>query len=294
MKKTLRFSEIVMIVLGSLILAFGISWFLSPPGLVTGGLSGIAIIVQKLSAGTIEGGIPIWLTNAVLNIPLFAVSIRQRGFGFARKSLYAVVLLSVALWLTEMIPNPFAHIEDLMLYGLFGGVFVGTGVGLVLRAGATTGGTDMLAAIFKFIRPNLPIEKVMLLIDAAIIVSGMFVFGVVNTMYAIISVIVTTKMVTLVLEGGSSAEAAFIMSEKSDEIADAIMNTVGRGATAIKARGMYSGSDREMIFVVLSQKELPLLRQVIMGIDPRAFITIAEVREVLGEGFIEEYDPMKL
>ena len=181
-----------------------------------------------------------------------------------------------------------------MLYGLFGGVFVGTGVGLVLRAGATTGGTDMLAAIFKFIRPNLPIEKVMLLIDAVIIVSGMFVFGVVNTMYAIISVIVTTKMVTLVLEGGSSAEAAFIMSEKSDEIADAIMNTVGRGATAIKARGMYSGSDREMIFVVLSQKELPLLRQVIMGIDPRAFITIAEVREVLGEGFIEEYDPMKL
>lgn len=294
MKKTLKFSEIIMIVAGSLILAFGITWFLSPPGLVTGGLTGIAIIVQKTTTGLFHNGIPIWLTNALLNIPLFAVSIKQRGFGFAKKSLYAVVALSISLWICEMIPNPFAHIEDLLLSCLFGGVLVGTGVGLVIRSGATTGGTDMLAAIFKFIKPNLPIQKVMLLIDAVIIVCGMFVFGVVNTMYAIISVIVTTKMVTLVLEGGSSAEAAFIVSERSDEIAEAIMNTVGRGTTALKAKGMYSKLEKEMIFVVLSQKELPLLRHVIMEIDPNAFITIAEVREVLGEGFVEEYDPMKL
>jgi len=294
MKSTLKLSEIIMILAGSLILAFGITWFLSPPGLVTGGLTGIAIIVQKTSLGLFENGVPIWLTNAILNIPLFLVSIKQRGFGFAKKSLYAVIFLSVSLWICEILPNPFAHIDDLLLSSLFGGVLVGIGVGLVIRSGATTGGTDMLAAVFKFIKPDLPIQKVMLLIDAIIIIGGMFVFGVINTMYAIISVIVTTKMVTLVLEGGSSAKAAFIVSERSDEIAEAIMNTVGRGTTALKARGMYSKLEKEMIFVVLSQKELPLLRQVIMEIDPNAFITIAEVREVLGEGFVEEYDPMKL
>lgn len=294
MKSTLKSSEIIMILAGSLILAFGITWFLSPPGLVTGGLTGIAIIVQKISLGIFGNGVPIWLTNAILNIPLFLVSIKQRGFGFAKKSLYAVIFLSISLWVCEVLPNPFAHIDDLLLSSLFGGVLVGIGVGLVIRSGATTGGTDMLAAVFKFIKPDLPIQKVMLLIDAIIIIGGMFVFGVINTMYAIISVIVTTKMVTLVLEGGSSAKAAFIVSERSDEIAEAIMNTVGRGTTALKARGMYSKLEKEMIFVVLSQKELPLLRQVIMEIDPNAFITIAEVREVLGEGFVEEYDPMKL
>ncbi|WP_036931601.1 YitT family protein [Proteocatella sphenisci] len=294
MKSTLKLSEIIMILAGSIILAFGITWFLSPPGLVTGGLTGIAIIVEKISFGLFENGVPIWLTNAILNIPLFAVSIKQRGFAFAKKSLYAVIFLSISLWGCEILSNPFAHIDDLLLSSLFGGVLVGIGVGLVIRAGATTGGTDMLAAIFKFIKPDLPIQKVMLLIDAIIIVGGMFVFGIINTMYAIISVIVTTKMVTLVLEGGSSAKAAFIVSERSDEIAESIMNTVGRGTTALKARGMYSKLEKEMIFVVLSQKELPLLRQVIMEIDPNAFITIAEVREVLGEGFVEEYDPMKL
>lgn len=286
--------DFFMILLGVILLALGITWFLSPLGLVTGGLSGIAIIVQKMSAAFIGGGIPIWLTNAVLNVPLFAVSIKQRGFGFAKKSLYAVVLLSFALGVVATLPNPLSVGNDLLLAGFFGGVFLGTGVGLVLKTGATTGGTDMFAAIFKFKSPNLPIEKVMLAIDGCIIISGLFVFGVTNAMYAILSVLVTMKMVSLVLEGGHSAKAAFIVSDCQEEISAAIMEQIARGTTGLKARGMYSKKDKEMLFVVLSEKQLPQLRQIVMDIDSSAFVTIAEVREVLGSGFIEDYDPLKL
>ena len=294
MRKNITTNEMIMIVLGSFLLAIGITWFLSPLGLVTGGISGIAILVQKLTSPFISNGIPIWLTNAVLNIPLFVVSIRQRGFGFAKKSLYAVIILSAALWFTEIIPNPIDVGHDLLLAGFFGGVLVGAGVGLVLKAGGTTGGTDMLAAIFKFKNPTLPIENVMFVIDAIIIVSGLFVFGPINAMYAIISVLVTTKLVSVVLEGGHSAKAVFIVSPKTGEIAELVMNEIGRGATGIKARGMYLKKESEMLFVVLSQNELPELREIVLGVDPKAFVTIAEVREVLGQGFNENYDPHKL
>lgn len=294
MRKNITTNEMIMIVLGSFLLALGITWFLSPLGLVTGGISGIAILVQKLTSPFIANGIPIWLTNAVLNVPLFVVSIRQRGFGFAKKSLYAVIILSAALWFTEIIPNPIDVGHDLLLAGFFGGVLVGAGVGLVLKAGGTTGGTDMLAAIFKFKNPTLPIENVMFVIDAIIIVSGLFVFGPINAMYAIISVLVTTKLVSIVLEGGHSAKAVFIVSPKTGEIAELVMNEIGRGATGIKARGMYLKKESEMLFVVLSQNELPELREIVLGVDPKAFVTIAEVREVLGQGFNENYDPHKL
>lgn len=227
-------------------------------------------------------------------MPLFVVSIRQRGFGFAKKSLYAVIVLSAALWVTEIIPNPIDVGNDLLLAGFFGGILVGAGVGLVLKAGGTTGGTDMLAAIFKFKNPTLPIENVMFVIDAIIIISGLFVFGPINAMYAIISVLVTTKLVSIVLEGGHSAKAVFIVSPKTGEIAELVMNEIGRGATGIKARGMYLKKESEMLFVVLSQNQLPELREIVLGVDPKAFVTIAEVREVLGQGFIENYDPHKL
>lgn len=284
--------EFFMILLGVTILALGITWFLSPLGLVTGGLSGLAIVVQEMSSNVIQGGIPLYITTFILNIPLFLISVKQRGVGFAKKSMYAVVLLSVALWYTAIIPNPFQVGGDLLLAGIFGGVLVGVGVGLVLKTGATTGGTDMLAASMKFKFKNLPISKLMLFIDGAIIVSGFFIFGSINAMYAILSVLVTTKIISSVLEGGHAAKAAFIISDKPVEIANEIMEKLPRGSTGLKAKGMYSEKEKEMLFVVLSQKQLPELREIIKGIDPNAFITIADVREVLGEGFLEDYDSL--
>ena len=284
--------EFLMILLGVTILALGINWFTSPLGLVTGGLSGVTIIVKEVSEKAFGYGIPLWITNLVLNIPLFVISIKQRGFIFAKKSLWAVGLLTCALWYTQFIPNVLDVQGDLLLGGVFGGAIIGLGIGIVLRTGGTTGGTDTLATIIKFKHSRFPIAKVMLAIDAIIILSGMLIFGSMKAMYAIIAVFITTKVITWVLEGLNYAKAAFIMSERSEEIADAIMHKIPRGVTGIKAKGMYTKEDKDMLFVVVSQKEITRLREMVREIDANAFIAIADVREVLGQGFIEEYDSL--
>ena len=284
--------EFLMILLGTTILALGINWFTSPLGLVTGGLSGVTIIVKEVSLKTLGFEIPLWITNLVLNIPLFVISIRQRGFEFAKKSLWAVGILTAALWYTGFIPNILDVNNDLLLGGVFGGAIIGLGIGIVLRTGATTGGTDTLATIIKYKHARFPIAKVMLGIDGIIILAGMMIFGSTKAMYAIIAVFITSKVITNVLEGMSYAKAAFIMSDKSAEISEAIMHKIPRGVTGIKAKGMYTKQDKEMLFVVVSQKEITRLRELVREIDASAFITIADVREVLGEGFIQDYNSL--
>lgn len=284
--------ELLMILLGVTILALGINWFTSPLEIVAGGLSGVTIILKEVTTELFGYGIPLWITNLVLNIPLFVISIKQRGVEFAKKSIWSVGLLTCALWYTEFIPNILDVQGDLLLGGVFGGAIIGLGIGIVLKAGATTGGTDMLATIIKFKHARFPIAKVMLCIDAVIILSGMLIFGSIKAMYAIITVFITSKMITWVLEGMNYAKAAFIMSNKNEAIAEAIMKQIPRGVTGIKSTGMYTKEDKNMLFVVVSQKEITRLRDMVRAIDPNAFITIADVREVLGQGFIEEYDTL--
>lgn len=280
--------ELLLILLGATILALSINWFLSPSGLVTGGISGTAIIIEEVTHKIFGVGIPLWVTNIGLNIPLFLISIRQRGFKFAQKSLYSVLWLSVALWFTGFLPNPFVTNGDFLLPALFGGATLGAGIGLVIRAGGTTGGTDMLASIIKFKKPAFPITKLMLMIDGMIILCGFFIFGQEKAMYAIISVFVTSKVIASIIEGVHYAKAAFIISEKSDVISKEIMEKIPRGVTGLKATGMYSKEDKEMLYVVVSQKEITRLRELIYDIDPKAFVTIADVKEVLGEGFVTD------
>ncbi|MGL4799679.1 MAG: YitT family protein, partial [Cellulosilyticaceae bacterium] len=215
--------DALYIIVGVTILCFAINWFLSPQGLVTGGIAGLGIVVETISEQLIGFKIPIWMTTMLLNLPLFFISIKQRGFEFAKKSLYAVLLTSFSLWYMAFIPNPFAIGDDLLLTAIFGGLGLGTGIGIVLKSSATTGGSDMLASIIKFKHPKFPIPQLMLGIDGVIILAGFFIFGPVNAMYAIISVMITSKTISTVLEGGHHAKAAFIMSDKNQEISQAIM-----------------------------------------------------------------------
>lgn len=284
--------DFLCILLGTTLLALGINWFTSPLALVTGGISGISIVIKELSHMFMGYTIPIWMTTLVLNIPLFAISIKQRGVQFAAKSLWAVSLLTAALWYTEFIPNVFDVNDDLLLGGIFGGIIIGLGVGTVLKAGATTGGTDMLATIIKYKHNRFPIAKVMLGIDGFIILSGFFIFGPIKAMYAIISVFISSKVITGVLEGMNYAKVAFIMSDKEEAISQAIMEKIPRGVTGLKATGMYTKEDKQMLFVVVSQKEITKLRDLVKEIDQRAFVTIADVHEVLGEGFIQDYNSL--
>lgn len=290
MKKSIFSNPYLHIMLGTVLIALGINWFFAPNGLVTGGISGIGIILQAVSGQLIGFTIPLWLTNIVLNIPLFAISIKQRGFGFAKKSTLAVIGVSIMLGIVERIPNPFFVGNDLLVCCIFGGALSGLGIGLVLRSSASTGGTDMLASIIRFRHPRFPIAKLMLGIDGLILLTGLFVFGADKAMYAIIAVFVSTRVVSNVLAGLHYAKAVFIMSSKNEEISKEIMEKLRRGVTGLSSRGMYTKESKEMLFVVVSQKEITKLRVLIQQIDPHAFVTIADVREVLGQGFIEDYN----
>lgn len=290
MKQSRLVQEYALIILGTILVSFGVNWFLAPNGIVTGGISGIGIILQRVSGLLFKFAIPLWLTTIVLNIPLFLISIKQRGFGFAKKSAVAVMSLSIALAIVEHIPNPFFVGDDLLVSCIFGGALSGLGIGFVLRSSASTGGTDMLASIIRYKHPGFPIAKLMLGIDGLILLTGLFVFGADKAMYAIIAVFVSTRIVNNVLAGLHYAKAVFIISSESEAIAKAIMEKIVRGVTGLSAKGMYTKDTREMLFVVVSQKQITALRTLIQEIDPSAFVTIADVREVLGQGFIEDYN----
>lgn len=284
--------DLWLILLGVSVFALGVVWFADPLGLVIGGFSGLSILIRELTYQLFGVGIPIALTNALLNVPLFIISIRQRGFAFAKRSLVAVVWMTIAFWLFPYFPNPFAGETDLLLAGIVCGVLSGAGIAFVLKASATTGGTDMLASIVKRHLPHFPMSTLILAIDAFIITAGLFLFGAVKTLYAIISVFVASKVLSNLLSGLHVAKAAFIFSRKAEEISQAVFEQLQRGNTGIPAKGMYRGEPITVLYVVVSKKEITLLRRIIKEIDPRAFITITEVHEAFGEGFAENTESL--
>ena len=286
--------DLLQIVFGITVLALGITWFSAPLGLVAGGITGLSIVILELSENLLGFPIPLYVTNIVLNVPLFIIAIRQRGFPFAQRSLFAVIWLSVALWYCGLLPNYFDVGEDLFLGVVFGGLLFGTGIGIVLRASASTGGTDMLASIIKFKNPGFPIVRLIQVIDGVIILSGFFVFGPHKGMYAIVMMIISSYMINTWLSGMHFAKAAFILSEKSEEISKEIIRRLGRGNTGIKAEGMYTREERQMLYVVVYPKQVGELRNIVKEIDSDAFITIANVTEVLGEGFSQDYNSLGL
>ncbi len=279
MKKSLK--DYIYIILGTTIFSLGISWFYEPSGLVSGGVTGAGIIIKHITGGII----PLYLSNLLFNIPLFLISLKQRGFSFVKKSLLSVVWLSLMLFINKYIINPFNTSEDLFLSSLLSGVFAGIGIGYILRASASSGGTDMLAAIIKYKKPHFPIATLILILDIAIIIIGMFIFGAYKGLYAALSLYITTKIIDRILEGVHFAKAAYIFSDKYNEISTEIFKNLNRGNTAIEATGMYTKSPRKILYVVVEPKEIITLTSIVRRLDSNAFITITDVRRALGEGF---------
>lgn len=289
----IKFNEFFIIILGSLLLAVGIYYVSAPINLVTGGVSGLSIIILKLS-GDFGFKIPIFVSTIVLNIPLFAVSVKQRGIGFIKKSVLSVGCLSLALFIMEFFKRPFDITNDILLSAIIYGLMSGLGIGLVLRCLGTTGGTDMLAAVIKFKRPNYKTANLMLVIDYVIIIFSIFVFGIGVEIYAFVAIIIQSIFITRTLDGGYSSKAAFIFSDKYLEISEKILYELKRGNTAFHCTGMYTKKETEMLYVVVDNKEIALLIKLVKKIDPKAFMTVSDVKDVLGEGFIEDYIEDKL
>lgn len=272
------FRDYILILIGASIMGFAIKNIYDPIGLVTGGASGVAIILKK------QFGVPLWLTNTAINIPLFAAAAKLKGWSFIKRTLLATVTLSVSLY---VIPEMPFLMDDLFLTALFGGLITGTGAGIVFACQATTGGTDMLAAIIRRWLPHYTLAQILQVLDAAIVLIGAGIFGVTYALYALIAIYAVSKVSDGIIEGMKYSKVAYIISDKSEEIAAAILKELERGVTALDARGMYSGNRKDVLFCVVSRKEIAQLKELVVGHDAQAFVIVSDAREVLGEGFIE-------
>lgn len=276
--------EIVYIIVGVFLYAVAINMIFDPLNLVTGGVSGLAIVVKKLTSFFIPGGMPIWLFNLLSNIPLFIAAYITLGKGFIKKTLFATIMMTVALYVVPTVPIVG---NDFILGAVFGGAITGVGTGFIFSAMASTGGTDLIAMIIHKYKKYYTIPQILIVIDGIIIVAGILVFGIHCALYSAIAIYVITKVSDGILEGFKFAKMAYIISDQYETIAKEIMETMNRGVTGLSATGMYSNTEKKMLFCVVGKKEIVRISEIAKKKDPGAFIIVTDVREVLGEGFIE-------
>lgn len=274
----------VLILVGTAVMALAIQCIYDRVGLVTGGFTGLTIIIRNITKSVISGGIPLWFANIVLNIPVFIYSYVKFGKKFVGRTLFATIMLSVWLYI---IPGVDLSGDDYLLAALFGGVFTGVGMGIVLRAGATTGGTDMVAALIQTKMRHYSVVQIMQVMDATIVIAGLYVFGLRSTLYAVVSIFVSTKVSDGFLEGFKNSKAALIITNHYKEVAARVMDELGRGVTGMDAKGMYTQDYKCVLYCVVSRKEIVQLKEIVNDVDPDAFVIVSDVREVLGEGFME-------
>lgn len=275
-KEFLLVKRYFYITIGAFSAAFGTAAFASRAGLVTGGAAGIAVIAQRLFK------LPMALVSIVLNIPLFAVGGKKLGRKFFYSSVYASLVFSLSLDITEGMSFIDAE-NDLLLSAVLSGACTGLGIGITVKNAATTGGSDMLAYIIHEKYRNIKTGDIIAATDTVIILAGMFVFGIQKSFYAVISVIIATKMITRISEGGRRAKGVMVMSAKAEEIAVKINGGLKRGATLFSSKGAYSQTEGRAVFTALDEREVIALRKIIEETDSAAFTVIADIREILGE-----------
>ncbi len=264
------------ILLGVVLTAIALDIFLIPNKIAAGGVSGLATVVYHLFH------IPVGLTMLLLNVPLFLASVKYLGMSFGFKTIIGAISLSFFVDLL----SPYLPVitQDALLASIYGGALSGVGMGITFRFGGSTGGTDLAARLVNHLF-GTSVGQALLINDFVVIALAGVFFNAELALYALICLFVTSKVIDLIQEGLDYAKAAFIISDKIDEIADAVLNGLQRGATSLKGEGMYTRKERNILLCIVTRSELVKLKSIVKEIDPKAFVMIAEVHEVLGEGF---------
>ncbi|MDR1599926.1 MAG: YitT family protein [Oscillospiraceae bacterium] len=277
-EKRRRYIEMAGYAAGLVIMSAAYPLFFLDNDIAPGGLSGVAMLLR--------GYLPInvGLTTFILNVPLFLLGYRQRGFAFIARSFLAMTVTSV---LIDSLPFP-TLTRDAMLASLGGGVLLGVGLGLVIRANATTGGTDMAAMMLHRRFPALSIGGILLAIDCVVILGAAIVFEPQSALYALVALYVSTRTMDAVVTGFDTAKAYFIISDDHAAIASRVMSDLRRGVTLLHSRGAYTGAEREVLLCVVTRTQAPMLRRIVCSADPAAFMIATDVREAMGEGFERE------
>lgn len=269
----------LFILLGSAILAFGLVYFNMENNLADGGFTGITLILYFVFS------INPAISNLVLNIPLFFIGWKILG---RTTFIYTIIgTVGVSFFLEvfqryQVMTIPL-H-DDMTLAALFAGVFIGVGLGTVFRYGGTTGGVDIIAKLgFRYLGWSM--GKTMFLFDTLVIASSLIYLNYREAMYTLLAVFVAAKVIDLIQQGAYSAKASFIISDHVPDIAQAILKEMDRGATVLKGKGSFSGSEKEVLYCVVGRNELIRLKTLVERIDPHAFVTVNDVQDVIGEGF---------
>lgn len=277
-----RLRDLALIVAGSAIFAVGVDCFEVPNGLAAGGITGLATVFYAL-AEAVGVYLPVGMQTIVMNVFLLLLVIKSGNRGYIVRTVIGIIACGV--FIDAFVPFlPVLGNGDLLLCALWGGVITGIGLGLVFRTGGNTGGTDIISQLLAK-KLSIPVGTAMIVVDGLVIALSAPVFSVENALYAAIAMYICGKVIDAVIDGPRSERAAYIISERHAEIANAIMYDLNRGCTELQARGVWSGNDRPVLFCVLGRNQVPLLKQVVAEEDPEAIVFISEVHEAFGEGF---------
>lgn len=275
--------DALLIVVGSIIFAIGVDIFEVPYGLAAGGVTGLAMVFSAV-AETFGVTLPVGLQTIVINALLMILVVKSGSRGYIARTVAGIIACGFFTdALVPLLPVVGGE-QDLLLCALWGGVVTGLGLGLVFRTGGNTGGTDIVAQVVAR-KTALPVGTSVIIVDGIVIALSATVFSVEQALYAAVAMFICGKVIDAVVDGPRAARAAYIISEEHDAIAHEIMHAVDRGCTKLEARGMWSGTERPVLFCVLSRSEAVWLKQIVAECDPKAIVVISEVHEVFGEGF---------
>ena len=272
--------DYAMVIIGSLLLALAFVWFFIAHDIAPGGVTGIATVISHLT------GWNIGLLSFIINLPLFLAGWKQVGWRFAVRSFVSMTLVSLFI---DSIPT-LDLTSDPLLASAFGGVVMGVGLGIVVRAGASTGGTDMAAKMVHRLLGFVTIPVVLFIIDAAVVLVAAMVFGLKAAFFALVALYTSTLAMDAVIKGFNTAMQFLIITRMPERIVHRIHTELERGCTSIKAVGTYSGDEIGTLLCVVSRLEVARLKKLIAEEDPLAFVTVCNVHEALGEGFAGMHD----
>ena len=271
-----HFFNLLMILIGTAVYSFGFVEFNMANKLAEGGLSGVTLILHALFHIN-----PAYM-QIVLNIPLLIIGYRYLGRRVFYYTLYGITTLSFFMWLFQLIHRAVNIQHDMLIAALLAGIFAGVGVGIVLRYGGTTGGTDIVARLFRD-KMGIPFGRTYFASDAIVLVLSLSYVNLHNMIYTLIASFVGSQVVEFVQSGGYTVRGMLIISQKYEEVAARIMAEVSRGATYIDGEGVYSGAEKKIIYVVLNPREIQDVKNILSEVDPTAFVSIINVHEVMGD-----------
>ena len=272
--------DVIFIFLGCTIASLGVNLFLSQAKLLSGGATGLALILEY----TI--GLPAGIVVFLLNIPLLIISYKKLDKSFTIYTTLGMLSLSISLMLTKPLTNLIPLENDLLIFCIYGGVLCGIGYGLVFLRNGSTGGTDIITMLIRKKFSNFNIGALGFSLNIIIIILGAIIFGIPQALYTLISLFIQSTVLDRMLKGFSSKKLLLILTEKEEEVIEYVIKDLHRGVTSLVAEGEYTHDRKKMLYCIVTSRQMILLKNIVHQIDPMAFITIIDISEVRGKGFI--------